>query len=310
MEKSTENRGNVKSEKVKRELIGKGYVLELLVYEQLSNHKWEVELNPNYWDVETDPTKKPWAVLENDILSYDHRKKIRTIDLIAEKEVVSKSKSYKSSKIVLVIECKHRSNDNWAFHFEPFRLDPEIIERWGAEGGTPGTRGSISLFSSTMMEEMYTTKKPFSLDEIPMTVRKQINWVSHHSIANLEYVAGTGVTLFSKSDSLRNSVQQVLDASVYKRAWEEHFIFGRLARRRDLSLLDRHWRIYPLIVFDGPIWSFRLDKNDLVVEPHNWVTYAARRKDCEYYVDIVSWSSFDSYLDHLDDELTRIEEIQ
>jgi hypothetical protein len=295
---------------VKKELIKRGYALELQTYQQLVEKSWEVELNSSYWNVETNPAVKPCVELEKDILSFDHGKVIRTIDLIAEKEIRYNSELLISSKIILVIECKHRTNDNWAFHYHPYRLDQELIERWDKEGGTPGTRGAISLFESAMMDEMYSGRKPFSTDEIPMFVRKQLNWVSHQSIANLDKFADTGVTLFSKNDSLHASVQQLLDAAVFRSAWEEHFVFGLRASKRETSRLKHYWRIYPVIIFDGPIWSFGLAKNDLVVKSESWITYSARRKDYEFYIDIVTLNSLDTYLKHLEEELTRLEKIR
>ena len=97
MKKTTNDKKDKQIENVKRELTKRGYILELQVYRVLSKNKWDVELNPDYWDVEINSHKKSWAELEEDVLSFDHGKTIRTIDLIAEKELVLKSKSFKST---------------------------------------------------------------------------------------------------------------------------------------------------------------------------------------------------------------------
>ena len=131
-----------------------------------------------------------------------------------------------------------------------------------------------------------------------------INGISHHSYIHLKKKATKGFTLFSKKDkdSLYDACRQVIGASIYRNAYREYDLY--VNNRANPTY---YWRIYPVIVFDGPIWEIERIDGETLTNQADWVTYDFQWNGRSRYIDIVSWNSFDKYLDMLEGEIKRFQ---
>lgn len=70
------------------------------------------------------------------------------------------------------------------------------------------------------------------------------------------------------------------------------------------------WRLYPVIVFSGPIISVRLANGKPEFKEEEWIAYRFLRNDYEFLVDVVQSSKFSDYLRVLEKELKGYSEIR
>jgi hypothetical protein len=287
--------------RVIRTLTRQGYFLEIQVYEELKKRGWDCELNCSYWDIESESRlqMRPHDVYKGDVASQDVRKTIQTIDVVATKETKPSSVDFFfSAEICLVIECKYRSSQNLAFYTVNLPSD--------TKEPSLGLPGEISFFWSKDMQKSFVGEGSVNHLDIPEKLRRSMNWASHQSERVLGDLAINGVTIFGGGDTLKEAVNQVMNASIFKAAFFEQFMYAKRALR--LSRF-KFWRLYPVIVFDGPLWSYKTNSGEPTVKPLKWVTYQIVRKDYEYNVDVVSFKHLDDYLDTMSEELEEMSKV-
>lgn len=202
------------------------------------------------------------------------------------------------AKVCLVIECKYRSSQNLAFYTVNLPSD--------TKEPSLGLPSEISFFWSKDMEKSFVGERSVNHLDIPERLRRSMNWASHQSERVLGDFAINGVTILGGGDTLKKAVDQVMNASIFKAAFFEQFMYDERARKSSRSSF---WRLYPVIVFDGPLWSYRTNNAKPIVKPLKWVTYRIARKDYEYNVDVVSFEHLDDYLDTLNEELGEMSKV-
>ena len=104
-------------------------------------------------------------------------------------------------------------------------------------------------------------------------------------------------------DNIRNTCEQVLAATVVQEK--------TLSVATDWILKGGrkpyHWRIYPLIIFDGPLWEITVDRNDdMNLIPVEGLSYLYAADGKNRLIDIIKADSLGAYLDVLDKELANI----
>ncbi len=292
-------------DRLKQELVEKGRILEIATYKKLVNKGWDASVSKTHWDIETRTDVMPWEEYRSDVFSGRIEKEIREVDVLAEQRINPADKTVLSSELIVAIECKYRERENWVFLLEPL-VPPEFREEIVRAGGSVGLQGSISLFASLDLEKHLGTAKV--AETITDESRRQLQGASHHSPVHLSHIAVKGYTVFSGTDSLRNACLKVLDIALFVNASHEFFLFEGTSKNVTRPA-QHHWKIYPVVVFNGPLWSLEIKDGTVNLSRLSYVTYSVSRKDYEYFVDIVSWDYFDSYLTILDSELKRIERV-
>lgn len=293
--------------RVKRELTEKGHILELRAYQELVRNDWEASLQDTHWDIDTNESRRPWQEYGDDITSGNLTKVEREIDVAASKSVNPTEGFVVSAETDLAIECKYRSRENWAFFLEPLVSD-QVRSLLETMGGPHNLRGSISMFDSIDIECRHNPKLVGDEFFVSNPVRFALQRASHHYLTHLSEVSVRGWSLFGL-DSLTDACEKALDVALFLKAEKELSLFG-LPWKKDMKPTQFFWRVYPVVVFDGPLWSITLEPDGFRVDKIPWVTHRILRKNYEYFIDIVRWDSFEAYLRELEAEFKRIQTIE
>ena len=142
-------------------------------------------------------------------------------------------------------------------------------------------------------------------DLIASELARGVQGSSHHSRRNLKDVALLHMSVFGspKVDSIRNACEQVLDALDFQKGIWSLVSEYSLEKVGGFNI----WRIYPVILFNGPIWILRMDaEGNLIPTRAEFITYNYRRRKDSYLIDIISQPHFENYIDILEEELASM----
>ena len=126
---------------------------------------------------------------------------------------------------------------------------------------------------------------------------------SHHHERNIDRLSHVGYHIFGgyTKNSIKNACDQVLGSLEY------HYFRKAV---NSLSNTDNDtpptlWMIYPMVLFDGPIFSVTSTTDDITLNPIPWITYIHRYRGRNHLVDIVSWKSFSDYISIIESEIRK-----
>jgi len=134
-----------------------------------------------------------------------------------------------------------------------------------------------------------------------------IRATSHHSVMNMDSFALSHSTIFTSSntDNIYGACQQVLGAAKFFARPNPEQIAEMFKESKPIN----YWRLYPVVVFSGPMWNVTFDsQRKMHLEPLGWTTYMYPYKGSLISIDIVSFSSLNEYLEMLDNELRTLAE--
>ena len=199
--------------------------------------------------------------------------------------------------IELVIECKRRSGENWILYVPDFDTPIESKDKLGH---ICMTDHSVLRYANE-----YEKLKLYDTD-----TRDSFWRTSHHSLAKSPGIARAGRSMFKNEDSFYNACQQVLDAHRFT------VISSQARTDLDISSLKKgkktvlkYWRIYPVIVFDGPLWKVKYSRRKQKITPLEWIEYRIVHHNQDYSIDIVRWDCFGKYLSVINKEVEELDRL-
>jgi len=293
--KSIEGEIMENADKVVKALEERGFILELNVFRKLKSMKWNTQLSSPFWNVELDLKNESLGVGKN--VYQKNQEKMRSMDILAsrtteigDREIgtLMASLCYTS----LVVECKKRSSENWVFYQEtPFFKGNRKLDHY-------------SLGGMFMVDYLSRIGKIGGNEEKYNDILR----TSHHCLAEVDKIATAGVPVFGPKtkNGLYGSCEQVISAFEYEVSRYQGYTNRALINPAPVNL---NWRVYPIIVFDGPLWEVVLENDQISVKPRKRVIYEHTRGELKHLIDIVSWESFDEYCDILEEEITRLSKL-
>ncbi len=304
---SDEDSTETHESKVRNALINRGLHLELSTYMTLKRRGWTSRLHSLFWDIEIPKEGNSWVHEIRQAWEGPLEVVHRAIDLVATRTINPESSLVSSFQIKLVIECKHRSDENWVFYQE--NQDHEISIRIARafidelrKLGAPKVEADMDHLSlqeySSFMHLKYSEWRDF----LDSSDTRSIRGASHHANKTLKRVAILHTPVFGPRnlDNIRNACEQVLGACDFQDKMNEVIYLTNLENPSNIL----HWRIYPVVVFDGPLWDVSLDEGgDLQPSPLKWVTYLYTRRGKGHLIDIVGSEHLEAYLSAIENEL-------
>lgn len=228
------------SDRVKRELEDRGYILELAVYNKLKSREWDSSLQEVHWDIETNSEIPPYREFWDSIFDEGVEKKEREIDVFAKKTISLRDRNPLTFALIeLVVECKKRTKEQWAFYVEQI-LDDNPLEDM-RKNPPPYRYGEISSFK--MIGDIRFRAKDPTIDLKEWGSEdflKDLNNTSHQSILQMSNRALEGYTLFSGDDSIRKTCMKVLDAAIFQHTTHEAYEI----MMKNVPPLKGYWTIY------------------------------------------------------------------
>jgi len=254
-----------------REEIGKsGHPVSLKASFILNKKKWYVKNAPRYFD-------------------YDS-KKIREIDIVAEKECPL----VENSKNVLIIECK-KSNKPWVF-FRQNKLNENVFSL--NIGTMDVTDGAIYDWASEyIFKKHYYFKRPC--------------W-------SYFFVAFTDPES-KKSKQIFEATEKVLDALMFY--WErEEILYSKYKLKKKVLTF-----FHPVVIVDGKLFDVLVKENETNISETRWISLLIEREMDEplpvrllhnpqyrkillskpYLVDIVTLDYFETFLENFEKRKRR-----
>ncbi|MHA2142622.1 MAG: hypothetical protein ACXADD_14115 [Candidatus Thorarchaeota archaeon] len=289
--------------RVLRQLKVEGFSLETQVYEKLVQTDWQTKLGSHYWYIDRNLTAKERTDQYNaDLQVYEHDN-LKEIDVVATKLSHLRLGVFSGAILKLVIECKTRTAkksakaaENWVFYVEKDREDSSFQKDFG--------HLSLNEHSAlTYLNSEYSDLNLFS-DKI-----RDLLWrTSHHSLAKSPISSSSGKSIFKDKDSFYKACRQVVDAADFETLsmqWRTELGLYRRKTEKGKSLF--YWRVYPIIVFDGPMWMLSYVKTKPLLKPLEMIEFQTIMHNRGYSIDVVRWDCFDKYMKKVEAELKRLE---
>ncbi len=292
------------SEKHKKTVLDEmkkdGVILELFTHHKLIENGWDSTLNARFARIERN---LPWKERVEEFgkhLSLRDDSILGEIDVVAEKYIKSKRGIFLGSHLKLVIECKTRLDMNWVLYMKKneFYNDKD------------STFAKLSMNESSVfnyLREINGKKYDFWAKKI----HYDFSGASHHCNSKLPHIAETGWGLFKNRNSLYDAVRHVLDALDYYilgRSFHSDMGIYRMEKGGKSEFLS-HWRIYPVIIFDGSLWGLNYNDGEPDIYPLEYGVFEYVHQNRKYYVDIVQIDALNKYVDIIELEIEDIKKI-
>ena len=300
------------TDNILKELRERGLELELQAYLQFQKRGWFSKIHGTYWDLQIPKEESSW--LESIRKEWEGQREpvYRTIDLLASKSEKLGLEKHPQIQIRGVIECKWRKGENWVFYCETIeneasaKLLRDLLTEF-TKLGMPDPDDALEVMSIHETSLFTSLDRKTYKDLLMGEMAKQIQGASHHSRKNLKSAALLHMSVFgsSKQDSIRNACEQILDALEFQE---------RIWSYMSKSSMEQHggfniWRIYPIVIFNGPIWKLTLNPDgSLIPTRAGFITYNYQRGKSNYLIDFVSFPFLNTYIDLLESELTTMKE--
>jgi hypothetical protein len=242
-------------------------------------HKIERDIELSGFPLEIEVTavlrKNGWHV-RNQVYYLDkNEEKPRSVDIVAYKNFFQTFGAHDRLIISLVIECK-KSEKPWVF-FTSSKKEQPLFE--------------LPLF---LVKHFAIPKLDYSLKFTEWT-QKQMHYtpsaLSECAIISYEpYKKGKGREIL-------RATYQVTKALNYL---EEFFM-------KDVTLdpMKPVFILYPVIVFDGRIFEYKLENEDLKLSPTNYVQYFVEREKF-FLIDVIEKNFIPEYLKKIDEEIESL----
>jgi len=246
-------------EKILEDIEAQGFPLEVETSEVLEAHSWEVTNQAAYLDYE--------------------KKKYRTVDIIAEKNVLlTKQMTF---DLWMVIECK-KSTNPWVFYASDFDLNK------------PETRckavASTQFFICELAYQKKSHKRLLNLMVNQFMLQNHLMSPILGKLAHIPFEPFTGGQVRSIHKAKMQVCNAVLDL-------EDR-------RFREMRLPHLYGLIFmPLIVLDGHLYSYKNEK----LNSEDGIYYCATYADSSFMFEIVTRSFFSTYLELIEDEIKNFQ---
>ena len=203
--------------------------------------------------------------------------KLRKADLLGFRQKVISLESFTKPdmlRMILVAECKKSTKHGWAFH---------TIKKEGSQVALWVLADFITRFKNNKVLQNITA------------VQSQIPLVDIH-IFRAETRVGTMCCIPpNHPDDFNEALNQVLSDIIWL--------------KEDFS----NSMIFPIIVFDGPIWEFYKENGQLKVQDINYIQYLSTTLEkntvSPYLIDVVKSSYFSTFLPMLNKTVELLSKI-
>lgn len=277
--------------------IASGFLLEVEIHQQLwsRSEKWYAEVQRPFWDIDYKiPRHKQTEQYRDQGESAPVGAKVRLMDIVASRsQNLIKDSIYRRNTISVVIECKRHTKQNLVFYEEEWsKVEIDNLLLGIDEKSLDDYILAISKEDISVSRKLYNCIGKTDSDH-------------HHSSSNLSRIglSGTGLSGKQQTNSLREACAAVTDAAdyfalYYQKMTDYHTGAFRLGQKPD------YWRLYPVLVYDGPIWAIsKSDRGKLDIDQASFVTYCLMKGNRPHLIDIVHRNEFGNYLTILDEEL-------
>ena len=244
-----------------KDIEEQGFPLEVKTSEVLETHDWKVTNQVAYLDSE--------------------EKKYRTVDIVAEKNILLKPPKLRFD-VYLVIECK-KSSEPWVFYASDFDLNkPEIKSK------------AIASTQSFIGELAYQGKSHERLRNLMITQFLLQNHLISPIFGKLGYIpfepfkGGQGRSIHKAQMQVCNAILDLED-----RQFEE-----------EVEITFPHGIIFiPIIVLDGHLYTYENEKLNPEEGLYYYVTYA----DSSFMIEIVTEGFLDTYLSTIEEQIKNFQ---
>jgi hypothetical protein len=240
-------------------------------------HRIEKDTQQSGFPLEIEVTailkKSGWDV-QNQVYYQDKDEgKPRSVDVIATKAWFESFGVYDRFSITLVIECK-KSVKPWVFFM---------------------TSKSRNLF-----EFPFFYIKNFSQPEL----EKSINFIKW-SQEQMHYVSSSReCAVISYEPFKEGKGQEILEAThQVTKALKDHLEFCKKAAT--MISMEPAFLLYPVIVFDGHIFEYAVQNEDLKISRSDYVQFLMGN---DFLIDVIERNSLPDYLKMVDEEITTLKE--
>ncbi|MDD4352967.1 MAG: hypothetical protein PHN56_00765 [Candidatus Nanoarchaeia archaeon] len=224
--------------------------------------------------------KKGWSVVNSSRYYNENKKDYSEIDIVATKE-----HEIKGIKNILIIECKKFHEGQWVF-FKQEISKPNVYNLNIVENGR--NISSYSWFDKNLMANHHYLKNP----------------ICTYSI--VPHTKGKGEVNEKKQKMIYDAVSQVVEALM--------FYLIRDNKMLNQNNINEIYLVYPVIVFDGPLFSASVKEGDIELKEENHIQllfslqlnnpfqiqwdYKSRKviKQKNIIIDIVKKEYFEEYL--------------
>jgi hypothetical protein len=263
-----ENGNSPIEKRLRKALEVHGFPLEILTHQKLLARKWTSAAESAYADSDTG--------------------KRRTVDFVAWK-IQKTDAQFTAVDITLVIECKKRQNSVWVFYGE-FSDDNEEFE----------VREILNMATFAVI-----SANPEVMDRWHDSAIMKVFGSSHQLIDSDQKVAISGheIRLSSKKpkeedrDYLHDACNAVTKAVDDK--------YKKMAEDWGESIPETLQFIYPVIVFEGPMYWATSSKGKIDLQEVQYVQLEWETRQDQRIIDVVNASSLDVFLDMMDKELVE-----
>lgn len=182
--------------------------------------------------------KNNWHVVNNSRYYDDEKKNYGEIDIIATK----KHPDYSNVNNVLIVECKKYHEGEWVF-FKQDKISINVFNLNIAESGKK--LSSYNWFNTNMIKNHYYSKN------------------SMYTYYIVPHSKGHNEINEKKSQMIYNAISQVVNALI--------FYLNRDSEILDKNNINEISLIYPIIVFDGPLYSAFIKDDDIELKEENHI---------------------------------------
>ncbi len=288
----TEKHTNSVLEELKKE----GFLLEIMANQTLEKYDWTGNMHRTYWNMPKGGLSST-SIQQLSIYESQLRGNIgREIDIFSVKGESIDHPKFIEYNIELVIDCKHRFDENWVFYTrQNLSKSPNPSSSLASH---VFHEGSCFTYFELIQKTGYI--KPYS------KLHEKLKKASHQSGFHLNEPARASASLFRDNTSIFSACKQITDAYdwlLLESLASIHYSIGR----GEPKLV--HFVMYPVVIIDGPLWRLCLKNEEPVLEKADWVTLIYSKGVNTYAIDFVLWEKFESYLKQLDNELDRIRKV-
>lgn len=245
--------------KIQADMEKQGFPLEIKTSEILEAHGWEVTNQASYLDLELG--------------------KNRTIDIVAEKNVILNSKW--GFDIWICIECKKVKNP-WVFYTTDLDLNKEELRR--------------KVVSSTHFSVNQSAHKKGNMERLSNLVIGQFLLQDHYTQSIFKKLAHNSFEPFveGKGLSIHKARMQVCNMVLH---------LEKNVSIEALSMIDSPYFILyiPIVVLNGRLYAYQNSKLNGIEGLNYHVSYF----NASFVIEIVTAKSFEKYLDNLEQIMLR-----
>lgn len=221
-----------------------------------------------------------WSV-RNQAYYYDEEEsKARTYDIYAAKlSLLKKSIEFDRHHLALIIECK-KSNKPWLFYTTELNDEEDYLSQY------------------------FLWVKPFNKPRNNERFKKRELYVArllHYFHEKIEKIAIIRDIAHTGKDDIFEASCQVLKGLHHQRK-----MYGNTITKLPVN---PYTVIYPIIVFDGPLYEVEIIEEEVVVNPIDYIPYQVSgisSLDESFLIEVMTKNFFPHYLMKLKDEITNI----